>query len=166
MENKLPKRKPNRLKNYDYSSIGAYFITICTENRKNYFWKSVGATIGRPQNENLTEYGKMVDLSINNISNIYPAVVVESYVIMPNHVHLLLRICSDEYGRPMVAPTIANVVKQMKGYATKKIGKSVWQKLYHDRVVRNRDEYDQIAKYICENPKLWKQDCFYIENFG
>lgn len=168
MENKLPKRKPNRLKNYDYSSVGAYFITICTRDRKNYFWKdkeskSVGATTGRPIYELLTEYGKIVDLSINNIPNTYPAVILESYVIMPNHIHLLLRICPDEYGRPMVAPTIANVVKQMKGYATKKIGKSIWQKLYHDRIVRNRDEYNKIAKYIYENPMNWESDCFYIE---
>ncbi len=161
MENKLPERKPNRLKNYDYSSVGAYFITICTINRRNYFWKdvtkTVGASNGRPIKERLTEYGKIVDLSINNISKIYPAVNLERYVIMPNHIHLLLRICPDEYGRPMVAPTIANVIKQMKGYATKKMGKSIWQKLYHDRIVRNKDEYDKIAKYIYENPVASRQ---------
>lgn len=165
----MPERKPNRLKNYDYSSVGAYFITICTRDRKNYFWKNnkiktVGATTGRPSNEELNECGKIVDFAINNIPKIYPAVNLERYVVMPNHIHLLLRICPDEYGRPMVAPTIANVIKHMKGYATKKIGKSVWQKLYHDCVVRNRDEYDKIAKYIYENPMNWESDCFYIEN--
>ncbi len=59
MEKELPKRKPNRLENFDYSSNGAYFITICTKNRHNYFWNTVGATIGRPQDVPLTKYGKI-----------------------------------------------------------------------------------------------------------
>ena len=63
----------------------------------------------------------------------------------------------------MVAPTISNVVRQMKGYVTKRIGTSVWQKLFHDRIVRNREEFYQISKYIYENPSTWEKDCFYNE---
>ena len=162
MDNKLPERKPNRLKNYDYSSVGAYFITICTKNKEKIFW-DVGATIGRPPTVHLNEKGKIVEQAIKNISNIYPMVIVEMYAVMPNHIHLLLRICPDEYGRPMVAPTMSNVIKQMKGYATKQIGEPIWQKLFHDRVVRNREEFDKIAKYIYENPLNWEKDCFYNE---
>lgn len=159
----FPKRKPNRLKFYDYSSPGAYFITICTNDRKNYFWDIVGATIGRPSEIPLTKVGKIAEKAINNISVIYDNVTVDYYVIMPNHIHLLLQIHADENGRPMVAPTVDRVVKQLKGYITKRNGKSVWQKLYHDHVVRNRKDYERIAKYICENPMRWKEDCFYIE---
>lgn len=82
----LPKRKKNRLENYDYSSCGAYFITICTIERRNYFWDSVGATIGRPQDVNLSQYGRIADEAINNISSIYPTLKVEHQVIMPDHI--------------------------------------------------------------------------------
>ena len=95
----LPIRKKNRLQNYDYSSCGAYFVTVCTDKRKNYFWKNVGATIGRPQDVELSLYGEIVSDAINNIPLIYPSLLVERYVIMPNHIHLLLRVCSDEFGR-------------------------------------------------------------------
>ncbi len=98
MENnkELPIRKKNRLQNYDYSSCGAYFITICTQKKQNYFWKNVGATIGRPQDVELSFYGEIVSDAIKSISSTYPALLVERYVIMPNHIHLLLRVCSDE----------------------------------------------------------------------
>ena len=58
---KTPQRKRNRLKDYDYSACGAYFITICTAERRNYFWDKVGATIGRPQDIVLSQLGKVVD---------------------------------------------------------------------------------------------------------
>lgn len=125
MDKELPSRKRNRLKHYDYSSCGAYFITICTSDRRNYFWNGVGATIGRPQDVDLSQYGKLVDEAINNIPSIYPALKLDHYVIMPDHIHLLLIIRADEYGRPMVAPTISRVVQQLKGYITKRIGHSI-----------------------------------------
>ena len=125
MDKELPSRKRNRLKHYDYSSCGAYFITICTSDRRNYFWNGVGATIGRPQDVDLSQYGKLVDEAINNIPSIYPALKLDHYVIMPDHIHLLLIIRADEYGRPMVAPTISREVQQLKGYITKRIGHSI-----------------------------------------
>ncbi len=156
MEDKLSKRKNIRLDNYDYGSCGAYFITICTIERRNFFWNNVGATTLCPQDIELSECGKIVDEAINNISIIYPSVTVIQYVIMPDHVHLLLMINADENGRPMVAPTIPRVMKQLKGYVTKRIGFSVWQKLYFDHVVRNRNDFEECAKYIHENPTRWQ----------
>ena len=103
----LPKRKKNRLENYDYSSCGAYFITVCASERRNYFWKNVGAIIDRPQDVKLSAYGEMVDHAIQNITSAYPSLSLEGYVIMPNHIHLLVRVCADEYGRPLVAPTMS-----------------------------------------------------------
>ena len=88
-EKEFPIRKKNRVENYDYSSCGAYFITICTLERRNYFWDKVGATIGRPQDVELSPYGRIVDDAIKNIPNIYPSILVEQYVIMPDHIHII-----------------------------------------------------------------------------
>ena len=111
----LPTRKQNRLKEYDYSTPNAYFITICTEKRKNLFWMDVGAIIDRPKNVPLTNLGIIAQRSIENIPKYYPAISVDHYVIMPNHIHLLLQINTDVNGRSMIAPTISTVVRLMKG---------------------------------------------------
>jgi len=117
-----PQRKKNRLENYDYSSCGAYFITICTLERRNCFWKNVGAIIDRPQDVELSQYGKMVDNAIQNIPSAYSALSLEGYIIMPNHIHLLVRVCADEYGRPLVAPTMSRVINNLKGLFPNKQG--------------------------------------------
>ena len=157
----LPKRSQNRLCDYDYSTAGAYFITICTENRKNIFWEHVGATIGRPENVPLAEMGKYLRNVVEQIPARYPAISVDHYVIMPNHLHLLLQIHTDDDGRPMVAPTISTVVQQLKGVVSKKAGISVWQKGYYDHVVRTRQDYLDIWNYIDGNPSKWLEDEYY-----
>ena len=88
MKNDLPKRKPNRLKGFDYSSDGAYFITICTKNKEQCLSKIVGANIVRP-----SAIGKIIEKDILKIEKIYPCIFVDSYVIMPNHIHLLYNRC-------------------------------------------------------------------------
>jgi REP element-mobilizing transposase RayT len=149
----LPKRKNIRLKNYDYSSPGTYFITICVKDRKAILSNIVvGASIARPKEIQLTQYGKIVETAINNIPKHYPIISVDNYVIMPDHIHLLLQIHSYIDGRPMVAPTIDRVIKQMKGYITKQIGFSIWQKSYNDHIVRGLDDYKNIWEYIENNP--------------
>ena len=144
----LPKRKPNRLQEYDYSTPGAYFLTICTTDRKNFFWDNVGASIARPQDVQLSSYGTVVDYAIRQIPAHYPAISVDHYVIMPNHIHLLLQINTDDSGRAMLAPTISRVIQQMKGSITKQIGFSVWQKLYHDHVVRGEQDYRKYGNIL------------------
>jgi REP element-mobilizing transposase RayT len=157
--NELPKRKPNRLKNYDYSQSGYYFITICIKDRHELLWvpTPVGARIARPP---LSDIGKIVNKAIENIPNIYKSVTVDKYVIMPNHMHLIL-IIADNHGRAMRAPTISTVINQMKGYVSKQTGYPVWQKLFHDHVIRNETDYLRIWQYIDKNPINWKEDCFY-----
>jgi len=92
MNNNLPNRKQNRLKDYNYSNNGAYFLTVCTKDRVNLLWH-VGASIARPQNElTLSENGIIVKEAIENINNHYPSVEIDNYVIMPNHIHLLMRV--------------------------------------------------------------------------
>ena len=63
----------------------------------------------------------------------------------------------------MLAPTISIVIQQMKGYVTKKIGSSIWQKLFHDHVIRDEAGYLKIWEYIENNPKQWELDCFYVK---
>ena len=147
----------------DDSSPGAYFIAICTLESRNYFLKNVGAIIDRPQDIELSSYGKMVDSAMQNISSTYPALLLESYVIMPNHVHILLRVCADEYGRPLVAPTMSRVIKQLKGIVSKQIGLNIWQKSFHDHIIRNREDYEEHINYIYNNPIRWNFDELYTE---
>ena len=158
-----PCRKPHRLQSFDYSTPGAYFITICTKDRKCIFWETVGASIARPQTPSLSPWGKIADTAIQHISSHYPAVSVDHYAVMPNHIHLLLQIHSDPDGRAMPAPTISIVVQQLKGIITKQICQSVWQKLFYDHVIRDQRDYDEIWKYIDGNPSKWEEDCFYSQ---
>jgi len=86
--------------------------------------------------------------------------LMDNYTVMPNHIHMILRI-DDQNGRALRAPTISTVINQVKGYATKQIRYSIWQKLFHDHIIRNENEYHRIAEYIQNNPLNWEQDCFY-----
>lgn len=157
----LPKRKSNRLSHFDYRSPGAYFLTICTKDRKCLLWDTVGASIARPQ---LTGYGQVVQNAIREIPKHYPAISLDHYVVMPNHIHLLLQINTDPDGRPMAAPTISTVVQQLKGVVTKQLGHSIWQKLFHDHIIRSQADYTKIWEYIENNPLQWELDCFYSKD--
>lgn len=96
-------RKKNRLDNFDYSQNGVYFITICVKDRKPILSKiSVGADIIRPNKIELTKIGKIIDYSIKSIPIHYDSIFVDNYVIMPNHIHLLLRINNDN-GRIVIS---------------------------------------------------------------
>ena len=157
-----PTRKKNRLQNYDYSQHGAYFVTICTQGRKCLLSSFVGAIIDRPAYSQLTAAGKKVEEAIKGIPVHYPNVYLDKYVIMPNHIHLLLMI-DTLHGRSVIAPTLSTIVRHMKGYATRNIGHNVFQKSFHDRVIRSDAEYDMIWEYIDTNPLRWELDCFYTE---
>lgn len=170
-DRKLPVRIPNRMKGYDYSSYGFYFVTVCTKDKTDLFWEPfVGAAISRPSEINdfnvcLSEYGKIVEEAINNISLHYSKVVVDKYCIMPNHVHLIVYLGNEENnGRIISAPTLPTIIGQMKRFVSKQCGFPVWQKSFHDHIIRNRFDYEKIAHYIEQNPIKWKADCYYIEN--
>ncbi|MBQ8382573.1 MAG: transposase [Clostridia bacterium] len=176
----LIQRKQNRLKNYNYSRPGAYFITLCTSGRKQIFWKSrnntndatVGERIALPSNVELSSYGEKVDEAIRNISRVYPLLSVDCYVIMPNHIHLLVRIHAEMSGSAMRSPTVEEslvgsisidkVMGQLKGYVTKQIGQSIWQRSYYDHIIRNRQDYEETVRYIYENPIRWREDELYL----
>lgn len=171
---KLPVRKPTRLKDYDYSTPGAYFITICTENRKNLFWNgdidvanfrwsAVGANCVRPRNLPLSDLGKIVESELEIWHNTYENVRLHSYAIMPNHLHIMVVINGTLDGRTQFAPTVNRMVKQFKGAITKSIGKPIWQKSFFEHIIRNQYDYDVRSKYIEENPIRWQCDEYYIE---
>ena len=136
-----PQRKRNRLAEYDYDTANAYFITVCTDDRKNLFWEHIETVIGGPENVPLTSLGKVAKQCIVDIPKYYPAVSLDHYVIMPNHIHLLLQIHTDSNGRSMTAPTISTVVRLMKGTVTKQVGFPVWQKGFYDHIVRGEMDY-------------------------
>ena len=160
-----PKRKENRLPEYDYSQPGCYFVTVCTANREPIFWTAeptstnhVGADIIRPQ-DRLSEYGKIVDESIRKIPAVYPLVQVDNYVIMADHIHLLLRIVGDGGGvRSPPSKPLSTVIGQMKRAVTKRCGRPVWQKGCHDHVVRNDEDYRAAWAYIDNDPLQKRED--------
>jgi REP element-mobilizing transposase RayT len=166
----LPIRKNIRLTDYDYSQNGAYFITICVKGGHEIFWKpqsNVGAIINRPQ---LSDAGKNVDVAIENISRIYEYVVVDKYIIMPNHIHMIIVIQNNDlgqdvegYGRLLIAPTksLSIIIKQLKSEVTKQVGYSIWQRSFYDHIIRNENEYLKIWQYIDENPMKWEEDDYY-----
>ena len=99
----------------------------------------------------------MVNSAIQSIPVYYPNVSVEKYVIMPDHVHLILLIsCNDEHA--MHRPKLSTIISQMKGYVTKTIGVSIWQKSYSDRIIRNESEFMNIWDYIDANLVNWEND--------
>lgn len=161
-------RKPNRLTAYDYSRPGAYFVTICTKDKSRILWNKdtappVGATCGRPQTtERLSPWGVIVHTEIGKIESIYNGVVrVDKFVVMPNHIHMIIVI--DTFGRPKVAPTISRVIQQLKGSVSKQIGHAIWQKSFHDHIIRAEDDYLRIWEYTDTNPATRETDCFYTE---
>ena len=148
-------RKPLRLQSYDYSRNGVYFVTVCTREKLHTLGTVVGAGVSTGPHTALSEYGQIVKSCIRQV----PA--VEKYVIMPNHIHLLLQLNQAPIGQP--SPHLSRIITQLKGTVTKRIGTSIWQKLYHDHVVRNQQDFDRIANYIFANPMRWKKDRFYID---
>lgn len=156
----LVKRKIIRLPDFDYSQNGAYIVTICAKNREKFLWENtVGTAIGRLP---LSAYGSITEDSINHVALIYNDVRIDKYVIMPNHIHMIIVIENPDGGRlPMAVPTISRVINQMKGYASKRAGRSLWQPRFYEHVIHNEKDYLDIWQYIDDNPALWTEDEYY-----
>ena len=162
----LPKRKPNRLPYFDYSTPGAYFITICTERRLPILSKIVGGGALDAPHVHLTKAGQAVQryiLSGNNISGI----TVDKFVVMPNHIHIILLVDETASDGTSKAPSPTNAViphfvSTLKRFCHRDIGKNIFQRSYHDHVIRNEQDYLKIWQYIDTNPVKWQDDCFYV----
>jgi REP element-mobilizing transposase RayT len=122
----------------------------------------------------LTEYGKIVERIIDHIPE-HLKVSVDNYIIMPNHIHMILVITNDEEIRAIRESPLRgrSVISKAVGYikmnASKEIhnrfgNEIIWQRSFHDHVIRDRQDYETIANYIYENPRLWQDDCFYVSS--
>lgn len=148
-------RKPTRIPQFDYSSDNFYFITICTHEKKCIF--------GQPQRLNI--YGEIVSRALCSIVLHYEHIKVTNYVVMPNHVHAIIVIgCDGSSGK---RPDMNTIIGQFKSGVSREIHKiepdlRVWQRSYHDHIIRNEKSYQKIWEYIDNNPICWEDDCFYI----
>ncbi|MBR2444986.1 MAG: transposase [Clostridia bacterium] len=162
MEDKLPKRKNPRLSGFDYSSNGAYFITICTKDRKNLFGPVGADSIS----------ARIIKQTFLEIIGKYDGVECPVFVVMPNHFHAIITISRANME---FAPTISRIVQEFKRYSTVEYAKEVkrgnlemfekqiWQRSFHDHIIRDRNDYEKIYKYICENPLSWEKDELFVE---
>ena len=152
-----PKRKQNRLPDYDYSQNGAYFITICTQDRKQILSKiSVGTPVlGCPVE--LLRHGEIADKMIRQLNDFYDHISVDKYTIMPDHIHLLITIQDGHPGRgvPTRTSEIARLVGTFKRFCNKEYGENIWQSRYYDHVIRNQQDYNEVWEYIENNPVKW-----------
>ena len=158
----LPKRKSPRLPGYDYSANGAYFITICTKGKKPIFGPVGADSIS----------ARMVERTFLERIKKFQQVKTPIYVVMPNHFHAILVI---ERADMESAPTVSEVVKEFKRYSTLEYIKLVkaglvtafeeriWQRSFHDHIIRDEKGFLKIWNYIEGNPSKWEEDCFYVK---
>ena len=134
----LPKRKPTRLKEFDYSKQGVYFITICTHNRKNVLSDIiVGEGLCALPKVRLTPIGELVNNAIIYIDENYNGVSVDKYVIMPNHIHLMIRIDSPSGGDGTPPLQLSDIIGRFKSFTTNEYGNVLWQRSFNDNIIRN-----------------------------
>ena len=163
-----------RLKNYDYSQSGLYFITICTQNRECMFGDIINHNVGvgrdrppligrdRPVSMNLNQYGKIIKNVWESLSDHHP-VELDVSQIMPNHVHFILHIV---LGASRRAPTMLGfIVGMFKTECTKQInklrntlGQKIFQRNYYEHIIRNDIDLNKIREYIINNPLMWNRD--------
>ena len=150
--NIFPNRKSPRLKAFDYSSPNYYFITICTRERQCLF--------GEPSK--LSPYGAIAADCLKQIEDHFPAVHLDKWVVMPNHVHAIIILWEHSVD-------LSTVVGLYKSTVTRKLRTlqpdlQVWQASFHDRIIRNQEDYERIWMYIDTNPVRWADDCFFEHN--
>ena len=168
----LPQRKHNRLKNYDYSAPGAYFVTACTKDKKKIFGNIISADDFRLPQIILSEIGEIVNNEIMNIEKHYENVKVDKYIVMPNHIHLIIRITERINPFPTSKKyDVPNVIGKFKAAVTRNVGKAfmpsvkteIWQSSFYDHIIRGEKDYAEISEYIANNALKWQCDCFYTD---
>jgi len=187
-ESNLSRRRAMRLTGYDYTQPGAYFVTICVQHRKCLF-----GTI-TDQEMQLNEIGQIVIDCWNHIPQHFPSVELYEYVVMPNHMHGIIAwgIPKPEDPRPPTtvgarsprpsnnnpnrinetpAPSLGKIIAYFKCQSTKRInqryntsGTRLWQKNYHDHIIRNDPDLQRVREYIQINPMKWELDQLHPDN--
>ena len=143
-------RKPTRIPGYDYSSENYYFVTICTHEKKCIF----GTT------DKLNKFGEIAKEDIRQIESHFDNVHIDHFIIMPNHIHMIIVLSSEN------RVSLSHVIGLYKSGVSRKIRKlqpelNVWQRSFHDHIIRNQQEYENIWQYIQYNDQKWAEDCFY-----
>ena len=177
VEKEFPKRKHPRLDKYDYSSPGAYFVTICTQNRKCVLSRIFCAEKQQEINDSVvvkgtnnveyTPFGEIAKKQLLMLEKRYPHLHIDQYVIMPNHIHIIIvldRNATEDGKRP----TIMDIVCSYKSLTTRECKREgfegkMFQVSFYEHIIRGRDDYEEIAKYIYENPLRWYYDELYSE---
>jgi putative transposase len=167
---KIHHRQSIRLRGYDYSQVGAYFITICTYQRECMFGEVVDFQM------HLNKLGTIVAEEWLSSSKIRPGIELDEWVIMPNHIHAIVVFTlavgiSDPVGAHSCAPlhrkprSLSSLIAGFKSTTTKQINEirqtpkiPVWQRNYYERVVRNEASLNKIQQYIINNPFNWLYD--------
>ena len=162
----LPKRKNIRLKSYDYSQNGYYYVTICTENNIHVL---SDVNVGRglaPAETKLTEMGKICEEQLLELENRYMHVKIDKYVIMPTHIHVIININETAGASPR--PTLSDIVCAFKSLSTRLCNqqaniqkRKIWQTSFYEEVIRNEAAYQEVWEYIDTNPIKWETDCYY-----
>lgn len=191
----MKNRKRNRMIGFDYSSDNLYFITICVHDRLCCFGDVVSVTEGtgrnlsvhhpenhHPENHHpeknysdkvimqLNKYGNIVKNQIDWLENQYSYVEIHNYVVMPNHVHLILEIDSKKVkDKDVKIKSVSSLIGALKTTSSKKIHEIgflgfSWQRSFHDNIIRNEKAYQNISNYIDLNPYKWGADLFFKSN--
>ena len=150
MKDILPKRKKIRLYNYDYSQENMYFITICVKDRLEILGK-----IDEYNNLKLTKVGNIVKQEVNRLEDIYKNIKIDEYIVMPNHLHILILINYKD------GTSISRIIKHLKTNISREIKYSIWQKSFYEHIIRNGKEYLKIKEYIKNNIINWSKDKYF-----
>lgn len=165
---KPPGRKNLRLNGHDYNKTGAYFITLCTKDRQALLGRIVGAAHPGGPVPQLSVTGKMVQQYIDGITAAYPSAQIEKYVIMPNHLHLILRVndgavrCEGRDARCAAPMAVSRVIGTLKSLTTRKFGVTLWQRSFYDHIIRDEADYQTKWEYIDTNPARWAEDEYFV----
>ena len=148
---------------YDYRTTGAYFITICTQNRRCLLSHIVGRGLA-PAEIRYTVYGKIAQTQLLLLEQRYPFLKIGQYVIMPNHIHILLVLGAAAGASPR--PTIMDIICAYKSLTTRECKKiqpidKLFQTSFYEHVIRGYEDYNEIAQYIANNPTQWELDKLY-----
>jgi REP element-mobilizing transposase RayT len=163
MNKDFAKRKHPRLNGYDYSSDGVYFVTICTQNKRKLLSQIVGRGLA-PAVE-LTDCGKIAEQQLFLLKERFPFVEIDNYVIMPNHIHIIFWLKFDTAGASP-RPTLMDVVCAFKSLTTRECKRvnqidKLFQTSFYEHIIRGKHDYEEISKYIHENPLKWQFDELY-----
>ena len=166
----IPQRRSIRLPGYDYSSPGAYFLTLCTHRRELILGNVVDGAMS------LSRLGEIVEKEWLRTSRIRTEVELDVSVVMPNHMHMIVLLAgsgesaattrvTDRKPRQRLPRSLGALVAGFKSAATRRInevrqspGAPVWQRGYYERVVRTETELRRIQEYIVTNPATWSDD--------